>query len=197
MPGQDQTGPGLSHHDHTNVANPTVVSENYADVDFRPNTTASNSQLDHISVTAATSPLQQRPGPNGLVINRQQGSATISLEKAKWLLQKSRRDSSQSTYKNPWWKWISWRDREQIDPMDATVEQMADFLADRIQNESLEYSTLNVYRSAISAYHPGSDGYKIGELIRDLMKGAFHTQPPQFRYTETRDVYKVLALFNS
>ena len=99
----------------------------------------------------------------------------------------------------PWWKWTSWCDREQIDPMDATVEQIAGFLADRFQNESLEYSTLSVYRSAISAYHPSRDGYKIGEhpLIRDLMKGGFHARPPQPRYTETWDVDKVLALFNS
>ena len=79
------------------------------------------------------------------------------------------------------------------------MEQIADFLTDIFQNESLEYSTLNVYRSAISAYHPSRDGYKIGEhpLIMDLMKGAFHTRPPQPRYTETWDVDKVLALINS
>ena len=75
------------------------------------------------------------------------------------------------------------------------MEQIADFLADRFQNESSEYSTLNVYRSAISACHPSRDGYKIGEhlLIRDLMKGAFHTRTPQPGYTETLDVDKVLA----
>ena len=56
-----------------------------------------------------------------------------------------------------------------------------------------------MYRSDISAYHPSRDGYKIGEhpLIRDLMKRAFNTRPPQPRYTETWDVDKVLALFNS
>ena len=171
MPGQDQTGPSFSHHDHTYVANPTVVPRNFVNVDFEPNIAASSSQSDHISVTAATSPSKPRPGPSGLAAVRRQASATNLSEEAKSLLQKYRRDSSQSTYKTPWRKWTSWCDWEQIDPMDATVEQIADFLADRFQNESLEYSTLNVYRSAISAYHPSRDGYKIGEhpLIRDLM----------------------------
>ena len=48
MPGQDQTGSSISHHDHNYVANPTVVPRNYVNVVFRPNTAASGSQSDHI-----------------------------------------------------------------------------------------------------------------------------------------------------
>ena len=101
MPGQNQTGPSFSHHDHTYVTNPTVVPRNYFNVDFGPNIVASSFQPDHISVTAAASPSQPRPGPGGLATVRRQAPATNLSEEAKSLLQKSRRDSSQSTYKTP------------------------------------------------------------------------------------------------
>ena len=87
-----------------------------------------------------TSPLhQQHPLHNhGLALAAWQLSGDKHLQhiyqKKLKVLQKSRRDSSQSTYKTPWRKWTSWCDREQIDPIDATVEQIADFLADRFQN---------------------------------------------------------------
>ena len=67
------------------------------------------------------------------------------------------------------------------------------FLTEMFQNP-LEFSTLNVYRSALSAYHPEIDGFKVGQhpLVKELMKGAFNTRPPQPKYTETWDVNKVL-----
>ena len=77
------------------------------------------------------------------------------------------------------------------------MEQVIEFLADRFETESLQYSTLNLYRSVLSAYHPPIDGFKVGQhpLVRDLLRGAFNTRPPQPRYTETWDVDKVINTF--
>ena len=58
----------------------------------------------------------------------------------------------------------------------------------------LQFSTLNVYRSALSAHHPKIDGYKVGQhpLVKQLMQGAFNVRPPQPRYNDTWDVNVVL-----
>ena len=60
--------------------------------------------------------------------------------------------------------------------------------------EGLEYSTLNGYRAALSAYHPEVDGHKIGQhpMVKQFMSGAFNERPPQPRYVETWDVNMVL-----
>jgi len=61
----------------------------------------------------------------------------------------------------------------------------------------LEYSTLNGYRSAISAGHAGFQGVKAGQhsQVCALLKGIFNRRPPQPRYTETWDVNQVLNMF--
>ena len=62
-----------------------------------------------------------------------------------------------------------------MDPLQATVEDIASFLSATF-GSPVEYSTLNCYRSEISAYHPPIEGYKVGQhpLIIDLMRGAFN-----------------------
>ena len=41
------------------------------------------------------------------------------------------------------------------------MADVANFLTEQLQR-GLQYSTLNCYRSAISAYHPEIEGYKMG-----------------------------------
>ena len=74
------------------------------------------------------------------------------------------------------------------------MENMSNFLAEKFQ-EGLEYSTVNVYRSALSAFHPDIEGRKVGQhptMIVRVMLGMFHDRPPRPRYTETWDVDVVL-----
>ena len=63
-----------------------------------------------------------------------------------------------------------------------------------MHHRGLEYSTLNVYRSAISAYHPWVNDVEMGQhpLVPQFMKGAFNVRPPQPKYNETWDVSRVL-----
>ena len=53
---------------------------------------------------------------------------------------------------------------------------------------------MNVYRSALSAFHPEIEGRKVGQhpTIVRVMLGMFHDRPPRPRYTETWDVDVVL-----
>jgi hypothetical protein len=77
----------------------------------------------------------------------------------------------------------------------AAVEHVINFLAE-LFDAGMEYSTVNGYRSAISAKHAGIDGVKVGQhkKVCELLKGMFNRRPPQPRYMDTWDVSKVLDL---
>lgn len=73
------------------------------------------------------------------------------------------------------------------------MELVANFLTEQFE-EGREYSTLNGYRSAISAYHAGVGGVKIGQhaLVTSILTGFFNRRPQKPKYTETWDVAAVL-----
>ena len=75
---------------------------------------------------------------------------------------------------------------------------MLNFLASQFE-AGLEYRTLNVYRSALSATHPQIDGYNVGEhpLVVQLLKGIFNSRPPAPRYTYTWEVRTVTSYLES
>ena len=58
---------------------------------------------------------------------------------------------------------------------------------------------MNVYRSAISAFHINVDGAPVGShpLIKKLMSGVFNQNPPKPRYTDTWDADKVLKYISN
>ena len=61
----------------------------------------------------------------------------------------------------------------------------------------MEYRTIRVHRSAISAYHLPIDGIKVGKHPRtsELMSGVANLKPPRPKYSFTWDVEKVLDYF--
>ena len=70
---------------------------------------------------------------------------------------------------------------------------MLNFLGNLFENK-YEYSTINSYRSAISAYHNLVEGKSVGQHISvcNLMTGVFNKNPPKPKYTSVRDVEKIL-----
>ena len=95
-------------------------------------------------------------------------------------------------------KWTGWCSEQQVNLLSAPLEVIVNFIA--IQFElGLEYRTLNVYRSAISATHPQIQGWNIGEhpVIIQLLKGIFNSRPPVPRYINTWDVNAVTKYFES
>ena len=119
-------------------------------------------------------------------------------ERAAQVLLDARRSGTQSAYSSSWNKWASWCSGRQTDPVCAPVELIANFLTE-LFDSGKEYSTLNGYRSAISAYHAGIQGTKVGQhaLIISLMKGFFHKRPSKPKYEVTWDVHTVLDLLKS
>ena len=66
-------------------------------------------------------------------------------------------------------------------------------------DEGLEYSTINLHRSAISKAHVGFDGQPIGShpLVRKALRSVFRQRPPLPKYTHTFDIQPVLTSLSS
>jgi len=73
------------------------------------------------------------------------------------------------------------------------VVSVVDFISDMWQ-AGYEYSTINGFRSAISAWHKGEQGLPIGQhvMVKRAMTGVHNERPPRPRYTHTWDVDVVL-----
>ena len=80
-----------------------------------------------------------------------------------------------------------------MDPFTASVEELANFLATRFK-KGLSWSTVAGYRSAISAFHGGWNGVKVGDCpeINRLVRGVFNLRPPQRKLAPNWNLEKVL-----
>ena len=69
-----------------------------------------------------------------------------------------------------------------------------DFLA-QLFEKKFEYSTINTYRSALSAYHDKVDNQPVGKhpKVCNLMTGVFNRNPPKPRYVFIWDIEQVLT----
>ena len=73
------------------------------------------------------------------------------------------------------------------------MESVINYLTDRY-NQGDKYNTLNIHRSAISAFHELVDGLKVGQhpSVKAIMSAFFNVRPPLPRYECTWDVDSVL-----
>ena len=88
---------------------------------------------------------------------------------------------------------FSWCCQRKVDPFQCPLNFVLDYLADLFAKD-FEYRSINVHRSAISAYHEPIDGFKVGKhpKVCALLGGVFNNRPPKPRYTFVWDVDKVL-----
>lgn len=117
-------------------------------------------------------------------------AAAQSLLGAAWA------DSTSKRYKSAWSRWVRWCVRGNHNPLGCEVVTIMNFLAS-LASQGLVYSTINSYRSAISAGHLPVEGHPVGEhpLICKLLRGVHLSLPPEPRYSALWDVNKVLRLF--
>ena len=106
------------------------------------------------------------------------------------LISRSCTEGTAKQYQAGWSKWMGWCRRRDKDPVAASVERIANFLADEFVDNSLSYNTINSYRSAISSVHDPVDGVPVGQhpTICRLLKGVALEKPPVPRYATTWDV---------
>ena len=80
-----------------------------------------------------------------------------------------------------------------VNPFQCILVSILDYITSLFE-EGLEYNTIGVHRSAISAYHEGVDEMPGGQhpLVTSLMAGIFNPRTPQPRYIFVWDVQVVL-----
>ena len=194
VPGKDTTGTTSSSDRHSNMANTTVVCQTTADGNRSSDIATTNQRSAHRSTGKPTSTITNESAATSGMANLQQSLAEQGFsERALQLYTGARRKGTQSVYNSAWKKWDSWCVEQKVNPFQATVANVANFLAYAVE-EGREYTTINGYRSAISAYHPEIEGHKVGQhpIIKQMMTGIFHQKPPTPKYTETWDVRTVL-----
>jgi hypothetical protein len=199
MPSESAERGSGSDLDHPDMASTAMVPESSSNVNRRTNpATATPKAADVPQGGAPPIGGNRRAKPSGLESLRQRTSASGLSDRATEVCMQARRPGTQVAYNGPWEKWSSWCSRGQIDSVQATVANVADFLTEMFDT-GLEYSTMNSYRSAVSAYHPEIEGYPVGKhpVIKTLLQGMFNQRPPKPRYVETWDVDSVLRRIKS
>ena len=88
--------------------------------------------------------------------------------------------------------------RRSADPFSTTLKNVLQFLTD-LHASGKSYSTVNIHRSMLSKTLDPVDGVAIGEhpLVVRLMRGCYHQNPPQPRYSEIWDPEKVSSFIGS
>ena len=113
--------------------------------------------------------------------------------KSAGLICASWRKGTEQSYSSAWRNWMGWCNTRKTSPLPAPVTELLDFLQSEY-SVGKQYTTLNSYRSAISATHIGFDGRPAGQhpLICRLMQGVFNSRPPQPKNVILWDVEEVL-----
>jgi hypothetical protein len=103
------------------------------------------------------------------------------------------RSNTTSAYGSAWRIWADWCVGRGSDPMCNDLIVVTAFLAE--QSRSKSYSTVNVYRSALSATLEKVEGFPVGQhpKILLLMKGIYNKKPPAAKYDSVWDVDTVLS----
>ena len=185
---------GRDGPNHTVVASTTMVRESVEHDDRQPHNVTTSSTPTIRSESRISSDDHRREVATGGMANlretwKEQGFSEGTVE----ILQQSRRLGTQATYNSAWKKWSSWCNERGFNPFQCSMVDILDFLTESVES-GLEYATINGYRSALSAYHPQIEGFKVGQhpTVCTFMTGVFNKNPPKPRYSETWDVDKVL-----
>lgn len=194
LPCESATGLGRDGPHCAGLARPTVVCQTPSDDLCETNPVAPGPD-NFIGPEPGAPPTNGGPeaATGGLAHFRERWEMQGFSAGAVAVMQQARRKGTQSAYDSAWQKWVGWCSERDTHPFRAPMAALVNFLSSRLQ-DGLEYSTLNVYRSALSLYHPKVDGYKIGQhpTVKEFMAGAFNVRPPKPRYQHTWDVNKVL-----
>ncbi|XP_071133050.1 uncharacterized protein [Mytilus edulis] len=116
-------------------------------------------------------------------------------QEARNLLSASWRKGTQKDYSAKFKKYCSWCGTREINPLNATLNQVADFLAYLFEN-GLQYRTIAGYRSMLSNVLPQVDNTAVGQhpYITRLIKGVFNSRPPTIKLLPEWDLQLVLNL---
>ena len=131
---------------------------------------------------------------NGLVGFRKTLLCEGILENASHIITNSRRKSTLSSYESASRKWSSWCLERKIDPFQAPVKDIIEYLT-FLFNYGNQYITINLHRSAIPAFHEYIGGLPLGKHPRicSLVSGVFNLRTLKPRYMFAWNVKQVLG----
>ncbi|CAC5404629.1 unnamed protein product [Mytilus coruscus] len=121
-------------------------------------------------------------------------STTEGLSKAAAELhEKAWRPGTQLSYKSSWGKWVSWCSEQSVNPFQAPLATVIEFLK-KLFKDGLQYRTISTYISAISKNHPLIDSLQVGKhpLIIRHMRAIFNERTPASKYEFSWDADIVL-----
>ncbi len=157
------------------MESPTVVPSPTGDADGNPSANSSGG-----GANPPYQPARGNPPTSHVGYLRERYKECQLSEEATSLLLSSWRQKSSKSYDSLFGKWVSWCGERNADPISDPIGDVVNFLAELFQ-KGYQYRSLNAYRSAISSVHIKVDGYDVGQhpLVSRVLKGAFHTRPPQ------------------
>ena len=174
----------------TTLACPNMVSEVVRDGIRRAKTPPISSEFGHKSLRRPPSATGTGPFELSGMEHIRKSLKTCGIHgQAADLYCASWRSSTTSSYSSCWQRWIKWCSTRKASPSEASIAQVIDFLTELYQ-EHKEYSTINSYRSAISAIHTKAIGQD--QTLNRFMQGVFNCRPPKPRYSQIWDVSSVL-----
>ena len=169
-----------SSGDSTNMAEPALLLETMSDLPLIV------PQTPHLLMNpeGEPNPLIQQVHLH-LAAWRVSGQASPREAFLRQLISASWRPGTEKAYNSVWKQWRSWCEGRSTSVFSASV---VEFIAQK------QYSTLNLYRSALSATIPPKEGHPVGQrpLVCRALQGSFSQRPPMPKYTSTWDVNTVV-----
>ena len=188
---------GKSHPHSSTMVGTGMVSKSFGNGDRSSTTLGKQGRHADRHRGSATS-IGDEPDPSfGSIPGLRESYEAKGLSKrATFLLLGSKREGTTNVYAGHWKKWNSWCSKREANPFNCHINLVIDYIAE-LFDKGLEYRTIGVIRSAISAYHIPVEGFKVGEhpLVKDAMSGVDIKRPPKPKYCVIWDVEKVLNFF--
>ena len=151
---------------------------------------------------ALVSPLPQPTGPlaqdsfPGEEQLKSQGFSEGVIQR----IQNSRSLSTRKHYKSQWTLFVGWATRKGLDPLNASLPLLAEFLDYLFNERKVAVRTILNYRSAVAFYWRTLRKYDVPEddpVLRDLIKGFRRERPIPSRHVVEWDIHMVLEFFRS
>ena len=169
-----------SSGDSTNMAEPALLLETMSDLPLIV------PQTPHLLMNpeGEPNPLIQQVHLH-LAAWRVSGQASPREAFLRQLISASWRPGTEKAYNSVWKQWRSWCEGRSTSVFPTSV---VEFIAQK------QYSTLNLYRSALSATIPPKEGHPVGQrpLVCRALQGSFSQRPPMPKCTSTWDVNTVV-----
>ena len=159
---------------------------------YTEDTLKTSNHTQHARERTRNTSTMQKDGFVGVQIIRE------SLESQGDIILQSWRQGTHKQYASYIKRWISFCGRQQIDCVSPTIPQALDFLVELFEG-GIGYSGINTARSALSCIVKPENGITFGShpTVTRFLKGIFESRPTAPRYTETRDVGKVLSFLQT